>query len=436
MNKILLIIQREYLAKVRKRSFLIMTLLGPIFFTFVMIVPIWLTTRSEENRVIEVLDESTYFLYRLPNSGHITFAYFNGSLGHTRMNFLQTDHDALLFIPKYVNLKNPRGITLYSRTIPSPEIKAYIEKTLNEEIFKMRLESSGFDTLSISRLKTDISVDYEPVVDEWEDEIAVKAAAGAGLFSAILIYFFIFLYGVQVMRGIMEEKTNRIVEIIISSVKPFQLMMGKIIGIALVSLTQFFIWLGLTFAISTLFTSHYGSALNRFNDNHIQQTISQPNMDVQQAMEINSLINSFNSIDFAVLICCFVFYFLAGYLLYSSMFAAIGAAVDAETDIQQFMLPVTLPLITSFVAITTIMENPDGQLAMWMSMIPFTSPIIMMVRVPFGVDIYEIIASMLILICTFMLFTWVASRIYRVGILMYGKKITYKEVTKWLFYKQ
>jgi len=436
MNKILLIIQREYLAKVRKRSFIIMTLLGPVFFAFVMIVPIWITTRSEENRVIEVLDESNYFLYRLPNSGHITFAYFNGSLGQSRLNFLQTDHDALLFIPKYVNLENPKGITLYSKTIPSAEIKAYIEKTLNEEIFKLRLEQSGIDTTSINRLKTDIAVDYEPVVEEWEDETAIKAAAGAGLFSAILIYFFIFLYGVQVMRGIMEEKSNRIIEIVISSVKPFQLMMGKIIGIALVSLTQFFIWLGLTFFISSVFSSQYGGALDRFSNQHIQQTISQPNMDVQQAIEINHLINSFGSINFAILILSFVFYFLAGYLLYSSMFAAIGAAVDAETDIQQFMLPVTLPLVTSFVAITSVMENPDGPLAFWMSMIPFTSPIIMMVRIPFGVDIYQIIGSMLILIGSFVLFTWVASRIYRVGILMYGKKITYREISKWLFYKQ
>jgi len=436
MNKVLLIIKREYLAKVRKRSFMIMTFLGPLFFTFVMVVPIWITTRSEENRVIEVLDESNYFLYRLPNSGHITFAYFNGTLGQSRQNFVKTDHDALLFIPKYVNLQNPKGITLFSRTIPSPEIKAYIEKTLNEEIFKMRLENSGIDTLSISRLKTDIAVDYEPIVEEWEDETAVKAAAGAGLFSAILIYFFIFLYGVQVMRGIMEEKSNRIVEVIISSVKPFQLMMGKIVGIALVSLTQFFIWLGLTFGMSTLFTSHYAPALDRFSNQHIQNTISQPNMDVQQAMEINHLMNSFGSIDFGILICSFVFYFLAGYLLYSSMFAAIGSAVDAETDIQQFMLPVTLPLITSFVAITTIMENPDGQLALWMSMIPFTSPIIMMVRIPFGVNMYEVAISMLILITTFIFFTWVASRIYRVGILMYGKKITYGEIIKWLFYKQ
>jgi len=432
MNKILLIIQREYLAKVRKRSFIVMTLLGPLFFAFVMIVPIWITTRSEENRVIEVLDESTYFLYRLPNSGHITFAYFNGSLGQSRLNFLKTDHDALLFIPKYVNLENPKGITLYSKTIPSADI----EKTLNEEIFKLRLEQSGIDTTSINRLKTDIGVDYEPVVEEWEDETAVKAAAGAGLFSAILIYFFIFLYGVQVMRGIMEEKSNRIIEIVISSVKPFQLMMGKIIGIALVSLTQFFIWLGLTFVISTIFSSQYGGALDRFSNQHIQQTISQPNMDVQQAIEINHLINSFGSINFAILILSFIFYFLAGYLLYSSMFAAIGAAVDAETDIQQFMLPVTLPLVTSFVAITTVMENPDGPLAFWMSMIPFTSPIIMMVRIPFGVDIYEIIGSMLILISSFVFFTWIASRIYRVGILMYGKKITYREISKWLFYKQ
>jgi len=232
------------------------------------------------------------------------------------------------------------------------------------------------------------------------------------------------MYGTMVMRGVIEEKTNRIVEIIISSLKPFQLMMGKILGVAAVGLTQFILWIILTIIISTiaeltfLDTSNVG---NNFNAN-------------EQSIILSQIANITGGINLIQIFFSFIFYFLSGYLMYSSLFAAVGSAVDAEADTQQFILPVTIPLILSFILIQPIMDNPNGALAFWLSIIPFTSPIIMMVRLPFGVNNWEILLSMTILICTFIITTWLAGRIYRIGILMYGKKTSYKELWKWIRY--
>jgi len=246
-----------------------------------------------------------------------------------------------------------------------------------------------------------------------------------GSISGILIYIFIFMYGTMVMRGVIEEKTNRIIEVIISSIKPFQLMMGKIIGVAMVGLTQFILWIILTMillSVAELFFMDANSITNGLNNQ-------------EKSLMITEITNLTNNINLIQILFSFLFYFLAGYLLYSSLFAAVGSAVDAEADTQQFILPVTIPLILAFILIQPIMDNPDGNLSFWMSIIPFTSPIVMMVRLPFGVPIWEILLSMFILIITFILTTWIAAKIYRVGILMYGKKATYKELLKWISYK-
>ena len=243
------------------------------------------------------------------------------------------------------------------------------------------------------------------------------------MLSGFLIYFFIFMYGAMVMRGVIEEKTNRIIEVMISSVKPFQLMIGKIIGIALVGLSQFLFWL-----IIALIGFSIAPYLIESND-LLQGEINNSNAN------LNSL-EIFNNLTIFPLIFGFIFYFIAGYFLYGSLFASVGAAVDQETDSQQFMLPLTLPLILSFIMIQPIIDNPHGDLAYWFSMIPFTSPIIMMVRIPFGVPIFELILSMTILLIGIFSSVWLSSKIYRVGILMYGKKTSYKEIWKWLKYKK
>ena len=265
---------------------------------------------------------------------------------------------------------------------------------------------------------------------------------GIGLVAAIMIYFFIFMYGVQVMRGVMEEKTSRIVEVILSSVKPFQLMMGKIVGVALVGLTQFLLWVILS---TTLYSFASATILKDIEMKQIQQkeeviTIG-ANLDWEkmgknpEENEISKLLNDFKSVDMVSITLCFLFYFLAGYLMYSALFAAIGAAVDSEADTNQFMLPITIPLIFSFGIAQTVMQDPQGSLAVWFSMIPLTSPVVMMVRLPFGVPPWEVALSMAFLVLGFLFTTWLAARIYRTGILMYGKKVTWKELGKWLFYK-
>jgi ABC-2 type transport system permease protein len=263
-----------------------------------------------------------------------------------------------------------------------------------------------------------------------------------GFAGGIAIYMFIFLYGVQVMRGVIEEKTNRIVEVIISSVKPFQLMMGKILGIALVGLTQFLLWIVLTFLISSTITTYIAKekmdAKNVAMSLNTQQANGMDKLSDTKEMEksaMESIMSNMDSINFPLVLTCFVIYFLGGYLLYSALFAAIGAAVDNETETQQFMLPVTIPLILSFVVAQSVITNPESQLSFWFSMIPLTSPVVMMVRVAFGVPAWQLILSISLLILGFVGTTWLAARIYRTGILLYGKKVNYKELSKWLFYK-
>jgi ABC-2 type transport system permease protein len=267
-----------------------------------------------------------------------------------------------------------------------------------------------------------------------------------GMFSGILIYFFIFLFGSQVMRGVIEEKTSRIIEVIISSVKPFQLMMGKITGIGLVGLTQFLLWVLLTGTIVTIGISSFSSKIKpgATTEQLVQsQTKSITAMQLPNAADStkvtgeqsNEVVTAIESIDFPVMIGMFLFFFLFGYLLYAALFAAVGSAVDSEADTQQFMLPLTVPLILSIVIAQYVIQEPQGPVAFWFSIIPFTSPVIMMIRIPFGVPYYQIILSMTLLVAGFLGATWLAAKIYRTGILMYGKKISYRELWKWLKYR-
>jgi ABC-2 type transport system permease protein len=266
-----------------------------------------------------------------------------------------------------------------------------------------------------------------------------------GMFAGILIYFFIFMFGSQVMRGVIEEKTSRIVEVIISSVKPFQLMMGKIIGVGLVGLTQFLLWVVLTFGIVTVVTS-------TMTTKGVNQSATEQIMKQQQAMNpstaeispdqkesgadnMGGIMEAINSVNFPVMIGAFLFFFLVGYLLYAALFAAIGGAVDSEADTQQFMLPITIPLILSIIMAQFIIRDPDGPVSFWFSIFPLTSPVVMMIRIPFGVPYMEVILSMVLLLIGFLGTTWLAAKIYRTGILMYGKKVSYRELWKWLRYK-
>ena len=416
MHKIWLIIKREYLVRVRKKSFIIMTILGPILMAALLIVPTYLAEENQENRIIALNEDANYIL---EDSEFIHFTTIPTSESELlKTDFSESPFYALLYI-------DGENFTLYSNQQISLSVSKSIERQLEQLIEHEKLKLLGIDLQILEDASTEINITTKIISEDGNTSNSqAEASMGIGFISGILIYMFIFMYGTMVMRGVIEEKTSRIVEVIISSVKPFQLMMGKILGVALVGLTQFVLWILLTIIISTV-------AELAFLDANVMATEMNSS---DQSVILAQVAEFTGGINLLQIFLAFIFYFLAGYLMYSALFAAVGSAVDAEADTQQFVLPITIPLILSFVLITPIMENPDGTLAFWMSMIPFTSPVIMMVRLPFGVANWELALSIGILIASFIATTWLAGRIYRTGILMYGKKATYKEIWKWLKY--
>nr|MDQ3049202.1 ABC transporter permease [Bacteroidota bacterium] len=430
MSTISLIIKREYLTRVRKKSFIIMTILGPILMASLFIVPV-LMARYDENEVskIQVIDESGLFKGKLQDSESLVFEMDTLSLPVAKTVFNPERHTAILYIPGNV-INNTGAIMLFSAKQPNINLVTSIERTIQKEIESMKLQAQGINQQTLDQIKTRVHVNTRTLTEQGEEETSAGLTTIVGMLGGVLIYMFIFLYGAQVMRGVIEEKTNRIVEIIISSVKPFQLMMGKIIGIALVGLTQFLLWIVLTFSIATVVSGFFIDS-NQMREQMInrQSPLGTPlpmeaedgSSSTSENNEMSEIFNSVNSINFPLLLGAFLFYFLGGYLLYGALFAAIGAAVDGESDTQQFMLPITIPLILSFIVAQSILQNPESKVGFWFSMIPFTSPVVMMVRIPFGVAPWELALSMFFLVAGFVITTWLAARIYRTGILMYGK---------------
>ncbi|MAY83956.1 MAG: ABC transporter permease [Flavobacteriales bacterium] len=444
MNKISLIIQREYTSRVKKKSFIVMSILGPLLIASILVVPIWLSTQDEDSQLVEVVDESGLFINQFENTDEVEFQYEFRSLAEAQKGLNDGGpYTAVLHIPKVV-VSLPKTVQLFYKDKPKGSSINFMEDQIAKVIESKKLEDlHGLTLDQISGLRPDVQIVSNKMTSDGEsEETAGGLALGVGFVLAFFIYFFIFLFGVQVMRGVIEEKTSRIVEVIISSVKPFQLMMGKIIGIALVAVTQFLIWVVLSTVLITGAQSFFAEDLKKAQTEQVKQ-MEQFSPEIKEAMEEESaevglaqrLNDRLGRINFPLILSCFLFYFLGGYLLYGSLFAAIGSAVDNETDTQQFMLPVTIPLIISIVIAQVVIENPDGQLAFWSSIIPLTSPIIMMIRIPVGVDTWELLLSMGLLIATFIGTTWLAARIYRTGILMYGKKVNFKEIGKWIFYR-
>jgi ABC-2 type transport system permease protein len=416
MHKIWLIIKREYLVRVRKKSFIIMTILGPLLMAALIILPIYLANDNQEERLIAINQQERFLLEDTEFLHFTTIAGLEAN--NLSKDFSQSPYYALLYI-------EGDKFTLYSSQQISLSVSNDIQRQLEQIIEINNLKEAGIDLQIIKDAKTKIEIITKLVEEDGSSTNShSEASMGIGFISGILIYMFIFMYGTMVMRGVIEEKTSRIVEVIISSVKPFQLMMGKILGVALVGLTQFTLWILLTIIISTV------AELTFLDTSSLATEMSTS----EQSIILAQLASVTGGINLTQIFLSFIFYFLAGYLMYSSLFAAVGSAVDAEADTQQFILPITMPLILSFILIQPIMDSPDGTLAFWMSIIPFTSPVIMMVRLPFGVDSWELLLSMGVLVSTFIATTWLAGRIYRIGILMYGKKASYKELWKWVRY--
>jgi len=411
-----------------------------------MVVPAWLSqVEDKDKKIIAVIDNSHIFTNIIPETEYLKFEYLeNTTVGEIKKIFPETGYYAVLYIADIITY-TPSAIQLLSDKQPSLSVRMHISNAIEKEIERLKLKAYNIDDLDniLKSIKTNIRIQTIKWTDDGkEKESSTEIAMVVGYASGLLIYFFIFLFGAQVMRGVIEEKISRIVEVIISSVKPFQLMMGKIVGIALVGLTQFLLWIILTFLIVTVVKFAF---FPEFDNAPVEQVITEDilsSSSLQQAQPINDeameeirgLFASIKSINFGVMLGCFLFYFLGGYLLYASLFAAIGSAVDSESDTQQFMLPITIPLILAIFVMINAIQNPEGQIAFWFSVIPLTSPIVMMVRIPFGVPYWEVTISMIVLILTFIGTTWMAGKIYRTGILMYGKKTNYKELWKWLRY--
>ena len=435
MNKILLIIQREYLSRVKKRSFIIMTIIGPVLMAAMIILPAFLANWSEATeKRIAVLDETGWFLEKFKDQDNITFYYVFGDLASEKEEALNKKGDLLLYIPR-TELNIPVNSELYSIKQPGLNVTSYMKSVMKQIVENKKLIASGIDPEIVKSSKVEINISTIKVEEGGiEKKSKTEVEVGLAIFAGLLIYFFIFMFGVQVLKGVMEEKSNRIVEVIISSVKPFQLMLGKIIGIAFVGLTQFTLWILLTFIFigifqTGMFTQGSSGMEMIGNQTEILQQANAGGSGLDPMMMVNEIIGG---IDIKVMIFSFLFYFLGGYLLYSSLFAAIGGAIDHDTDSQQFMLPVSIPLIFSIALSGVIINQPDSALAFWMSMIPFTSPITMMMRIPFGVPMWQIYLSMGILIAGFIFTTWIAGKIYKTGILMYGQKVSYAIIWKWL----
>lgn len=438
MNKILLIIQREYITRVLKKSFWISSLLAPVLITAIYAIPIWLAMKDKEVKRVEILDLSGLWKKSDLVDKEVAFVFTSGKEQELKMAFASKGFDAFVAIPEDV-LVNPIGIHIYSAKNIGMSLKESVEKLIQNKVRQELLLKAGISSKIYE--STQIDIDSKTITVSNDGKETSSSSGGAMILAGIMgfvLYFTLLLYGSQVMNGVIEEKSSRIIEVIISSVKPYQLLLGKIIGVGLVGLTQFLLWIFLTIGLTQITGKFYGEKVKN-NLTQIQKVDSEKQSKVitksDEGSPMSEVTKVLESTNIPMIIAAFLFYFFVGYMLYSSLFAAIGSAVESATEAQQFTFIVMIPIILSFLMAQYTIQDPDSNIAFWASMIPFTSPINMMVRLPYGVPGWELILSMTLLVLGFLGCSWVSARIYRVGILMYGKKVTWKELGKWLFYK-
>jgi ABC-2 type transport system permease protein len=438
MSIISLIIKREFVAKVRNKSFIVMTFLSPFLFVGIAAFVGYLSTMKADTKRVAIHDETGLFVneFKALNNKDGEYVYHDLSLidvQYLRDSITNESYEGLLYIPKVVNQKELESkIQFISNESPSISFIENIQDLVAKKLTANNFEKAKLDTLAIHNAQAKVNISLAKASGEQsvkglnEIKIAIGGAFG------YLIMMFIIIYGNMVMRSVIEEKTNRIVEIIISSVKPFQLMMGKIIGTSLAGLLQFFIWaiLGLILMfVASTFLGIDASPAAKIPPSVVKAAHQ------EFATTAQMYIKELWGLPIATILSCFVIYFIGGYFLYSSFYASIGAAVDNETDSQQFLLPIIMPLILAvYIGFFTVINDPHGTVATVFSMIPLTSPIVMLMRIPFGVPWWQLVISITLLFGTFFFVVWFAAKIYRVGILMYGKKPTWKELYKWLKY--
>ena len=444
MKKIRLIIGREIKSKLRNKTFLIMTVLAPLLITGFLAFIIQLSQSDNTNQQVMVIDDSKLFKDKLTGNDYISLSYSNLKLEDAVEQFTDKGYSCLLWISPNIIQGGSGATKLYFRKSPGFAFQTFIKDQMEKIIYENKLKSNNIDPNIISNSKQVVKLILEKVDDKGKPE--EQSSFGTfGFLTGDLMFMFILMYGMMVFRSVMEEKTNRIVEVIISSVKPFQLMLGKILGVAILGLIQFLIMGIITFilttVLSTIFLKDISGQLKVFKQQQELVKLQGSTANFSQLekfddkLEVFDLLEKIEKINFFEVFICFILYFLGGYLFYSSIMAAIGSAVDSESDSQQFITPVTLPLMIGYlISMKTILE-PDSSLVFWASIIPFTSPIVMMSRITNGVPLWELFFSLTALFASFFVTTWLAAKIYRTGILMYGKKTSWKEIGKWLFYK-
>lgn len=435
MNKLPLIIKREFIAKVRNKSFIVMTFLSPLLFVGMAVLIGFLASMNKDSVTqIAIHDEAGYLKNDFKSDKYTQYTDLSEMPFTVAKDTAGKNYKGLLFIPKVAAITELDGKVEYiSDDSPSIEFITDVERVINAKITKENLDVLGFDTEKIEKAKAKSSLKLSKFSGEESLKGLNEIKVAIGGFMGYLIMMFIIIYGNFVMRSVIEEKTNRIIEIIISSVKPFQLMMGKIIGNSLAGILQFMIWAVVGALLFFIASSFFGLQMGA-------SSAVSPEMMVQAQQaaglsKVQSYINEILNLPLTLMLVSFVVFFIGGYFLYSSLYAAIGAAVDSETDSQQFLLPIIMPLMLAvYIGFFTVIDNPHGTVATVFSIIPFTSPIVMLMRIPFGVPVWQLILSIVLLYATFTFVVWFASKIYRVGILMYGKKPTWKELYKWLKY--
>ena len=434
MNHLPLIIKREYLAKVKNKSFILMTFLSPLIVVALLSLVAYLTSvNNEKVRTITVLDESGFLNETLVSTDQMIYEYLSDiSLEEAKKVSIENNSYGLLHMPAFALDEVSSQIRFYSEESPSLSLISNLESKIEKRIGELKLKKLGVDLSKIKAAKTNIDMNQENFEGVKTSKTGSFLKLMFGGAAGYLLFMFIIIYGNLIMRSVIEEKTSRIIEVIISSVKPIKLMLGKIFGTSLAGITQFAIWIILIGVLSVAASFFFGVDLSATPQ---QEMMAGAISDTSTNSELQALISEFHSLPLLNLVIAFILFFTGGYLLYSSLYAAIGAAVDNETDTQQFLMPVVMLLVVGFyVGFFTALEDPHGTISTVFSYIPFTSPIVMLIRIPFGVPIWEQALSFSILIITFMLTVWTAAKIYRVGILMYGKKPTYKELIKWLNY--
>ncbi|MCB0449800.1 MAG: ABC transporter permease [Confluentibacter sp.] len=434
MNHLPLIIKREYLTKVRNKSFIVMTILSPIIMIALISLVAYLSALNNDKvRTIAVLDQSGLVKDVFKNTEHTSYNLLsNMSLTDAKRLVKETNASGLLYVEELKDVDAvSTHIKFYSEESPSLSLISDLETQVEHKLTDIKLQQNGVNVGMINASKVQVTIAQESFTGEKSSKMDSIMKLFFGGAAGYLLFMFIIIYGNMIMRSVIEEKTSRIIEVIISSVKPIQLMLGKIIGTSLAGITQFIIWIFIGGLLITILSVVFGVETQTPQQELVNQAMANPEL----GMQVQDVVTAFYNLPLTNLVIAFILFFVSGYLLYSSFYAAIGAAVDNETDTQQFMLPIIMPLMLAvYIGFFTVIEDPHGTVSLVFSFLPLTSPVVMLMRIPFGVPLWQQLLSLAILIGTFMFTVWFAAKIYRVGILMYGKKPSYKELTKWIKY--